>query len=84
MITNARCPECKKKLELFGEGDGRIFVCRCGYREKMSSFEKRRAAESNTKAASKGEVQKFLQKQQKQEPPVKNAFAKAFGALKDK
>lgn len=84
MITNARCPECKKKLELFGEGEGRIFVCRCGYREKMSSFEKRRAAETNTKAASKGEVQKFLQKQQKQEPPVKNAFAKAFGALKDK
>ncbi|MGL5041873.1 MAG: DNA topoisomerase III [Culicoidibacterales bacterium] len=84
MVTNARCPECKKKLEMFGEGEGRIFVCRCGYREKLSSFEKRRASESNTKAASKGEVQQFLKQQQRQEPPVKNAFSKAFGALKDK
>ncbi|GBU10835.1 DNA topoisomerase III [Erysipelotrichaceae bacterium] len=84
MVTNARCPECKKKLEMFGEGDGRIFVCRCGYREKLSSFEKRRAQESNTKAATKSEVQNFLKKQQKEEPPIANAFAKAFGSLKNK
>ncbi len=37
--TNARCPQCKKKLELRGEGDGQIFVCKCGHREKLSAFE---------------------------------------------
>ncbi|HCF56365.1 MAG TPA: DNA topoisomerase III, partial [Bacillus sp. (in: Bacteria)] len=30
--TNARCPQCKKKLELRGEGAGQIFACKCGYR----------------------------------------------------
>ncbi|MBO1912298.1 DNA topoisomerase III, partial [Microvirga sp. 3-52] len=40
--TNARCPVCKKRLELRGEGDGQIFVCSCGHREKLSVFEKRR------------------------------------------
>ncbi|MFZ3196383.1 MAG: DNA topoisomerase III, partial [Bacillus mycoides] len=27
--TNARCPQCKKKLELRGEGAGQIFACKC-------------------------------------------------------
>ena len=48
--TNARCPVCKKKLELRGEGDGQIFVCSCGHREKLSVFEKRRK-ESGGKAS---------------------------------
>ena len=34
-ITNSRCPNCHKKLELKGEGEGRIFTCKCGYREKL-------------------------------------------------
>ncbi|TLG76544.1 DNA topoisomerase III [Culicoidibacter larvae] len=83
-LTNARCPECHKKLELFGEGDGRIFVCKCGYREKLSAFEKRRNSEQSKKSASKGEVQKYLQKSKKAEPPKDdNPFAKAFAALKN-
>ena len=40
-VTNARCPQCKKKLELHGQGDGQIFVCKCGHREKLSAFEAR-------------------------------------------
>ena len=35
-ITNARCPECNKKLELSGEGEGKTFICSCGHREKLS------------------------------------------------
>ena len=38
--TNARCPNCHKRLELKGEGEGKIFTCSCGYREKLSSFNK--------------------------------------------
>lgn len=41
-VTNARCSLCKKKMELRGEGKGQIFACKCGYREKRSSFEAHR------------------------------------------
>ncbi len=33
IITNARCPECHKKMELRGEGEKKSFYCSCGYRE---------------------------------------------------
>ncbi len=57
--TNARCPNCHKKLELRGEGDKQTFTCVCGYREKLSDFEKRRSE----KGAGKRDVQKYLQNQ---------------------
>lgn len=77
--TNARCPECKKKLELRGEGEGQIFTCRCGYREKMSSFQKRRQ-QNNKGKVSKHEVQKFMKQQD--EEPVNDALANALKGLK--
>ena len=40
--TNARCPQCHKRMSLVGEGEGRRFVCTCGYREKLSSFNERK------------------------------------------
>lgn len=40
--TNARCPNCRKRLELRGEGQGQIFACICGYREKLSTFNERK------------------------------------------
>lgn len=58
--TNARCPNCHKKLEMRGEGDKKIFACVCGFREKMSDFEKRR----QEKGLNKRDVQKYLQNQQ--------------------
>jgi DNA topoisomerase III len=77
--TNARCPQCRKKLELRGEGEGQIFACLCGYREKLSAFEARRKKESRGKV-SKGDVQKYL-KQQKQEEPINSALADALKKL---
>lgn len=41
-VTNARCPNCHKKLELRGEGEGQTFVCSCGYREKLTAFNNRK------------------------------------------
>ena len=58
LVTNARCPECHKKLELVGEGDGRKFVCSCGYRERYSVFQERKKAENNK--MDKRDVQRFL------------------------
>ncbi|MEH7460515.1 DNA topoisomerase III [Bacillus thuringiensis] len=79
--TNARCPQCKKKLELRGEGEGQIFACKCGYREKLSSFQERRKKESNGKV-DKRYVQKYLKQQQKEEEPLNNALAEALKKLK--
>ncbi|MBG9839173.1 MULTISPECIES: DNA topoisomerase III [Bacillus] len=79
--TNARCPQCKKKLELRGEGAGQIFACKCGYREKLSTFQERRKKESGNKA-DKRDVQKYMKKQNKEEEPLNNPFAEALKKLK--
>ncbi|KYG29317.1 DNA topoisomerase III [Alkalihalobacillus trypoxylicola] len=79
-VTNARCPKCKKKLELRGEGEGQIFVCKCGHREKLSAFEARRKKESRGKV-DKRTVQKYLKEQNKEEP-VNNALAEALKGFK--
>ena len=60
--TNARCPNCHKKMDMRGEGEKRMFVCICGYRERLSDFEKRRTESG----ASKRDVQNYLQSQSKQ------------------
>lgn len=64
VITNARCPECHKKLEMRGEGDKKAFFCVCGYREKLSDFEKRK----ESSGAGKRDVSKYMQQQAKQKP----------------
>lgn len=79
--TNARCPNCHKKLELRGEGEGKIFVCKCGYREKLSAWNKRK--ESETTAISKKEASKFMSKQEnKKEEIINTALADALAKLK--
>ena len=78
-VTNARCPQCKKKLELRGEGDGQIFTCKCGYREKLSAFERRR--KNSGGKVDKRDVQKYLKKQTQEEEPVNTALAEALKKL---
>lgn len=78
--TNSRCPNCHKKLELRGEGEGRIFTCKCGYREKLSSFNNRKKEEKNK--ASKGDIKKYLKNQNKSEECFNNPFAEALAKLK--
>ncbi|MBO0960670.1 DNA topoisomerase III [Neobacillus sp. MM2021_6] len=80
-VTNARCPKCHKKLELRGEGEGQVFACQCGHREKLSAFEARRKKESGGKV-DKRTVQKYLKNQQKEEEPLNNALAEALKGLK--
>lgn len=70
VITNARCPECHKKLEMRGEGDKKAFFCVCGYREKLSDFEKRK----ESSGAGKRDVAIYMQQQAKQKP-AGNALA---------
>ena len=78
--TNARCPNCRKKLELRGEGQKRMFFCVCGHRERLTSFEARK--QEQNKHGNKQDVQKYLREQKKQEEPLNNPFAEALAGLK--
>ncbi|WP_087972488.1 DNA topoisomerase III [Oceanobacillus rekensis] len=77
--TNARCPNCHKRLELRGEGEGQIFTCKCGHREKLSAFNARKQKEKNHKV-SKTDVNKYLKKQD--DGFKNNALAEALAKLK--
>ncbi|MCI8298901.1 MAG: DNA topoisomerase III [Lachnospiraceae bacterium] len=80
-ITNARCPQCHKKMELVGEGDNRRFTCVCGYREKLSAFEKRKKESGG--GVSRKDVSRYMNKmKQEAKEPVNNAFADALAKLK--
>ncbi|AKL94624.1 DNA topoisomerase 3 [Clostridium aceticum] len=80
-LTNARCPNCHKKLELRGEGEGQIFVCSCGHREKLSAFNERK--KNTGDKVSKKEVSRYLKEQKKQaEEPINTALADALSKLK--
>ncbi len=70
IITNARCPECHKKLEMRGEGDKKTFYCVCGYREKLSDFNKRK----ESAGAGKRDVENYMKQQNKQKTSS-NPFA---------
>ncbi len=79
IITNARCPECHKKMDLRGDGEKKSFYCSCGYREKYNAFKERKAAGG----ASKRDVQNYLRNQNKKnsEEASNNPFASAFDKL---
>jgi DNA topoisomerase-3 len=79
IVTNARCPECHKKMELRGEGAGKSFYCACGYREHLTAFQKRRAENSKAKV-SKKDVARFMKSQS--EESVNTALADALSKLK--
>ncbi|OMI04976.1 DNA topoisomerase III [Bacillus swezeyi] len=78
--TNARCPNCHKRMELRGHGEGQTFACVCGHREKLSVFEKRRGKDKNAKAT-KRDVHSYMKKQNKDEP-INNALAEQLKKLK--
>lgn len=79
--TNARCPKCHKRMEMLVKGKEETFVCSCGYKEKLSSFQARRAKEGA--GVNKRDVQKYLKKQQKEAAePVNNAFSQALAGIK--
>jgi len=74
--SNARCPECHKKMEIRGEGENKSFYCVCGYREKLENFQKRKATQVNKK-----EVNRFM-KQQNSGEPINTALADALSKWK--
>ena len=80
-VTNARCPNCHKKMEMYEKGGEKTFICKCGYKEKLSAFQARREKEGA--GVSKKDVQRYLNKQKKEaQEPVNNAFAQALAGIK--
>jgi len=78
-ISNARCPECHKKMEIRGVGEGKLFACVCGYREKLSAFNKRKEGQKGK--MDKKEVNKYL-RQQNDKGAINTALADALAKLK--
>lgn len=70
--SNARCPECHKKMEIRGDGDNKAFFCGCGYREKLSAFKERVGDRVD-----KREVTQFLQNQEAPDN-INSALAEAL------
>ena len=79
-VTNARCPQCHKKMEMRGQGEAQTFTCKCGFHEKLSSYNKRKGQNKNRKV-SKNEVSNYMKKQNKEEP-INTALADALAKLK--
>lgn len=79
--TNARCPNCHKKLEMRGEGEGQLFACACGYREKLGDFKARQEKEGAK--VNKKEIENYLRQQNyTKNEPVNTALADALAKLK--
>lgn len=72
VATNARCPNCHKKMELRGDGEKRMFVCVCGFRERLADFEKRR----EERGAGKADVSRYMRSQK--DPGGSTALADAL------
>ena len=80
-ITNARCPNCHKKMELVMKGKEETFVCACGYKERLSAFMARREKEGA--GVRKADVQKYLKKQKEEAAsPVNNSLAEALSGIR--
>lgn len=79
-VSNARCPQCHKKLNVVGEGEKRIYSCPCGFREKFDRFNKQLA--ENRDNMGKRELQEYM-KQQEKEKPQESAFAIAWAKLQE-
>ncbi|MEN8904654.1 MAG: DNA topoisomerase III [Clostridiales bacterium] len=81
-ITNMGCPQCRRKMELFGEAEKSVYVCKCGFKEKKNSFEKR--LQKSKKSVSKKEVEKYLKHQsQTYQHEINNPMLEALLKLKE-
>jgi len=73
-------------MEMRGEGENKQFICKCGYKEKLSAFNKRK--EERSKQGGKKDYQKYLRdekKKQEEDSLANSPFAALAGlASKDK
>ncbi|MEB5643714.1 DNA topoisomerase III [Staphylococcus epidermidis] len=72
--TNARCPNCKIKMTLFGKGKEAVYRCVCGHTETQSQMDKRMREKTNGKVSRK-EMKKYINKKEEiDNNPFKDAL----------
>ncbi|MCE5097879.1 DNA topoisomerase III [Staphylococcus devriesei] len=72
--TNARCPNCKKKMTLFGRGKDAVYRCTCGHTETQEQMDKRFKNKTSGKI-SKKEMNKYMKnKETLDNNPFKDAL----------
>ncbi|MGX0090226.1 DNA topoisomerase III [Staphylococcus epidermidis] len=72
--TNARCPNCKKKMTLFGKGKEAVYRCVCGHTETQSQMDKRMRDKTNG-TVSRKEMKKYINKKEEiDNNPFKDAL----------
>ena len=73
--------KCHKRMEMLVKGEEETFVCACGYKEKLSAFQNRRAKRgSRSQQAGCAEIYEAAAKEASE--PVNNAFAQALAGFK--
>lgn len=70
--TNLRCPECHKKMELRGDGEKKMYVCKCGFREKATVMHDK----LKNSHVSRRDIQKYMSSQASE--PTASPFALAM------
>ena len=76
--SNARCPNCHKKLTVFGEKEKRIYSCGCGFREKFDRFNETLKQKSNK--VGKQDLRNYMKQQEQEIKQEKSAFQLAWEA----
>lgn len=57
--TNARCPNCHKKMTLFGRGKDAVYRCVCGHTETQAQMDKRHKNKKSDKV-NKKDLKKYM------------------------
>ena len=76
--TNARCPNCHKKMTLFGRGKDAVYRCVCGHTESQAQMDKRHKNKKSDKI-NKKDMKKYMNKDEGIE---NNPFQDALKDLK--
>ncbi|MEB6323789.1 DNA topoisomerase III [Staphylococcus xylosus] len=76
--TNARCPNCHKKMTLFGRGKDAVYRCVCGHTETQAQMDKRHKNKKSDKV-NKKDLKKYMSNNEGLE---NNPFQDALKGLK--
>ncbi len=79
---NARCPECKKKLTMRLTTAGKLYTCKCGFKEGEAAFDKRmKQAKARGGKRDYYAYQQKMAAQEKRAAAQNNPFAAALKGL---
>ncbi|WP_392450338.1 DNA topoisomerase III [Staphylococcus massiliensis] len=71
--TNARCPNCKKKLTRFGKGSSATYRCVCGFSETQEKMNQRLKRKGKDKVQKK-DMRKYMKEEKLENNPFKDAL----------